>query len=103
MDRPDGVHGLLFGLYGDEVFLKIVEERLPRSIGDAGAGEGRVLFITGPFSCRGSNFEMRECRGDTAGFIIEQGVIEVIVVLESAEKALSLGCSSIELFRWGAD
>src|SRR6202789_989797 len=103
MDRPDGVHGLLFGLYRDEVFLKIVKERLPRSIGDAGAGEGRVLFITGPFSCRGSNFKMRECSGDTAGFIIEQGLIEVVIVLESAEEALGLGCSSIELFGWCAD
>ena len=103
MDRPDGVHGLLFGLYRDEVFLKVVEERLPRSIGDAGAGEGRVLFITGPFSCGGSYFEMRECSGDTAGFIVEQGLIEVVVVLESAEEALGLGCSSIELFRWHAD
>src|SRR6202789_839388 len=103
MDRPDGVHGLLFGLYGDEVFLKIVEERLPRSIGDAGTGEGRVLFITGPFSCRGSNFEMRECSGDTAGFIVEQGLIEVVVVLESTEEALGLGCSSIQLFGWCPD
>jgi hypothetical protein len=103
MDRSDGVHGLLFGLYGDEVFLKIVKERLSRSVGDVGACEGCVLFITGPFFCRSSDFKMQECSGDTAGFVGEQGLVEVVVVLESTEEALGFGCSSIEQFGRCAD
>jgi hypothetical protein len=85
------------------VFLKVVKERLPRSVGDVGACEGHVLFIAGPFSCRSSDFEMRECSGDTVRFVGKQGLVEVVVVLESTEEALGFDCSFIELFGRCAD
>jgi hypothetical protein len=55
---PDSVHGLLFCLNWDKVFLERVDEYVPSAVINWVGREGCVLLITGPFSCGGSNLEV---------------------------------------------
>jgi hypothetical protein len=55
---PDSVHGLLFCLNRDKVFLECVDEHVPSAVINRVSHEGRILFVPGLFSRGCSNLEV---------------------------------------------
>ena len=75
LQGPDHIHGLLGSLHRDEVCSKSSNEVIPGAVVYSISGEGSVLPVSGPFSCRRSYFKVGQGSGDFLGVI----TIEVAV------------------------